>query len=97
MVQIKWLREAKEDLKDIYAYISKDSEKYAKRQVNRIWERTLILKQQIRSGKEVEELNRKDVRELIEGPYRIIYRIIDEESVHILMIHRSSRDLFKRK
>ena len=97
MVQIKWLREAKEDLKDIYAYISKDSEKYAKRQVNRIWERTLILKQQIRSGKEVEELNRKDVRELIEGPYRIIYRIIDEESVHILMIHHSSRDLFKRK
>jgi len=97
MAQIKWLREAKEDLRDIYEYISKDSRKYAERQVNRIWERTLILNQQIRAGKVVQELNREDIRELIEGKYRIIYQIINEELVHLLMIHHSSRDLSKRE
>ena len=36
MVEIEWLTEAKEDLKDIYDYISRDSKRYAKRQVDRI-------------------------------------------------------------
>lgn len=97
MVQIKWLKEARDDLKEIYDYISKDSERYAERQVERIQERTFILREQIRSGKRVDELFNNDVRELIEGRYRIIYRIVNEQLVHILMIHHSSRDLSKRK
>ena len=97
MVQIKWLKEARDDLKEIYDYISKDSERYAERQIERIQERTFILREQIRSGKRVDELFNNDVRELIEGRYRIIYRIVNEQLVHILMIHHSSRDLSKRK
>jgi addiction module RelE/StbE family toxin len=96
MVQIKWLKDAKYDLQEIYDYISKDSERYAERQVERILERTWVLKKQIESGKQVEEINRKDIRELIEGRYRIIYRIVSKTMVHILMIHHSSRDLSRR-
>jgi plasmid stabilization system protein ParE len=31
MVEIRWLEEARDDLKDIYDYISRDSKRYAKR------------------------------------------------------------------
>lgn len=34
MVQIRWLKEAKDDLKEIFDYISSDSVRYAKLQVD---------------------------------------------------------------
>lgn len=72
MVRINWTFQAKDDLKDIAEYISKDSKRYAKLQVTRLKIRTRILKTQIRSGKIVPEINRENIRELIEGSYRII-------------------------
>ncbi|WP_374443481.1 type II toxin-antitoxin system RelE/ParE family toxin [Epilithonimonas sp.] len=36
------------------------------------------------------------MREIIEGNYRIIYRIISENEVHILMVHHGARDLIRR-
>ena len=33
MVRVKWLKSAKDDLRDIYEYISLDSKRYAKHQV----------------------------------------------------------------
>jgi addiction module RelE/StbE family toxin len=96
MVQIKWLRKALLDLQDIYDYISKDSERYAQRQINKIVKRTIILKTQLECGKIVPEINRSDIRELVEGRYRIIYKIVNDNLVHILMIHHSLRDLSRR-
>ena len=32
MVRVKWLKSAKDDLRDIYEYISLDSKRYAKHQ-----------------------------------------------------------------
>jgi len=96
MVEVRWLIEAQEDLREIYDYISKDSERYANRQVERIFDRVQGIKGQIRSGKIMEEFSDKTIREIIEGRYRIIYRIINENLIHILMIHHSSRDLQKR-
>jgi len=97
MVQIRWTLIAKNDLKDISDYISKDSTKYAKLQIIRIKHRTQIVKQQIRVGKPVPEFQNEKIRELLEGRYRIIYKIISEEQVDILTVHHSSRDLSKRR
>ncbi len=36
MVQIKWLKSANTDLKEIYDFISLDSKRYAKHQVEKI-------------------------------------------------------------
>ena len=96
MVQIRFLLVAKNDLKDIYDYIALDSKKYAKYQVEKIKNKTEILKSQIEIGKIVEEIGNPKIRELIEGNYRIIYRIVDKKTIHILMIHHSARDLSKR-
>ncbi|HCT55062.1 MAG TPA: type II toxin-antitoxin system RelE/ParE family toxin, partial [Balneola sp.] len=49
----------------------------------------------INSGKLVRELEREDIRELVEGNYRIIYKIINNNMIHILMIHHNARDLTK--
>ena len=59
MVRINWTFQAKDDLKDIAEYISKDSKRYAKLQVTRLKTRTRVLKTQIRSGKIVPEINQK--------------------------------------
>lgn len=96
MVEIRWLEEAKNDLNEIFDYIALDSKKYASRQVEKIVSKTQLIKKLIRSGKVVEEINNPDIRELIEGNYRIIYRIIDEKTVDILMIHHSARNLKNR-
>lgn len=99
MVQIKWLKEAKKDLKEVFEYIALDSKRYAQLQIENIVSKTKILKDPnfTRSGKLVKELGREDVRELVEGNYRIIYKIIEEDLVHILLIHHSARDLSQRK
>jgi plasmid stabilization system protein ParE len=44
MVQIRWLEEAKTDLKEIFEYISLDSKRYARLQTERIQQHTKILK-----------------------------------------------------
>jgi len=97
MVRINWTFQAKDDLKDIAEYISKDSKLYAKLQVTRLKTRTRILKTQTRSGKIVSEINQEDIRELIEGNYRIIYKIVKDNQIDILTIHHSARDLTRRE
>ena len=96
MVRIKWLKSAKLDLKDIYDYISHDSMRYAQLQIVKIQTKTEIIKSNIFIGKIVRETNDANIREITEGNYRIIYRIISENEIHILMIHHGARDLFRR-
>ena len=97
MVQVKWTTLSVEDLKGIYDYISRDSAKFAKIETIKLKLRTNILKTHPFAGKEVPEINNEIIRELIEGNYRIIYKIIDAKTVHILTIHHASRDLTKRQ
>jgi toxin ParE1/3/4 len=97
MVQINWTFQSKDDLKNIAEYIAKDSKKYAGLQLMRIRQRTKILTSQIYSGKIVPEMDKQNIRELIEGNYRIIYLIVNKERIDILTVHHSARDLTKRK
>jgi toxin ParE1/3/4 len=97
MVQIRWTNLAAEDLKGIYDFISRDSKAYAKIQVVRIRTRTKILKDYPLSGKLIPEYQDERYRELIEGSYRIIYKLIDDNTIDILTIHHSARDLSKRE
>ena len=96
MVQIKWLPEAKFDLKEIYDYIALGSKKYAKIEVQKIKIRTEILKLEPEIGKIVEEVNNPKVKEIVFGNYRIIYRNVSSKIIDILMIHHGARDLQRR-
>ena len=92
MVQLNWTLLARNDMKAIFEYISKDSKKYAKLEILKIKSRTQVLKEQPLIGKEVIESGNIDVRELVEGNYRIIYKMVDNDSIDILTIHHCSRN-----
>lgn len=96
MVRIKWTSQSLEDLKGIYEYIAMDSKKYAKLQVVKLRSRTQILKSNPSAGKRVPELNQDQFRELVEGNYRIIYKILSTSRIDIITIHHSARDLSQR-
>ena len=92
MVQLNWTLLARNDLKAIFEYISKDSKKYAKLEILKIKSRTQVLKEQPLIGKEVIESGNIDVCELVEGNYRIIYKMVDNDRIDILTIHHCSRN-----
>lgn len=96
MVRIKWLKSAKTDLKEIYDFISLDSKRYARFQIEKIQNKTEILKTGMLTGKRVSEMDDDNVREIFEGNYRIIYRIISENEIHILLVHHGAKDILLR-
>jgi len=93
MVKLIWTDQAIEDLEGIGDYIAETSERYAKLTVEKLFDRTQILKTFPLSGRVVPEKNEEGVRELIEGSYRIIYEVISEYQINILTVHHSARDL----
>ena len=96
MVQIRWLIEAKEDLKEIYEFIGLDSKRFAKHQVQQIKNRTQILKTHPLIGKMVREFEDPNLREIVSGDYRVIHRIVSTKLIHIVLIHHGARELEKR-
>jgi addiction module RelE/StbE family toxin len=93
MVKLIWTDQAINDLGDIGDYIAENSEKYAKLTVKKLFERTDILKTFPKAGRVVPEKNEDNLRELIEGNYRIIYEIVSTEQINILTLHHNARDL----
>lgn len=93
MVKLIWTDQAIDDLGDIGDYIAENSERYAKLTIQKIYDRTKILKSFPQAGRIVPEKNEENVRELIEGSYRIIYEIISDQVIYILTVYHSARDL----
>jgi len=91
MVKIVWTDKAIDDLDDIGHYIAIDSEKYAKIVVNRLFKAVDVLERHPRIGRMVPEFNNKDIREMINGSYRIVYTIKSQFQIDILTIHHSVR------
>lgn len=80
-------------MKSIFEFIARDSKKYATLHVLKIKAKTKLLKKRPRLGKTVPEKGDETVRELIEGNYRIIYKIVTPKRIDILTIHHGARDL----
>ena len=91
MVEIKWTDFAIENLNDIGDYIEKDSFKYAEIVVNYLFDSVEILEQHPLAGRMVSEFNDTNIRELIRGSYRIVYKILNENRIDILTIHHSAQ------
>lgn len=89
--KVNWTNLALEDIANIAEFISKDSFYYAQLQTERFFARVEILESHPHSGRIVPELSKNELRELIEGSYRIVYRIVSHERLDILTVHHSSR------
>jgi plasmid stabilization system protein ParE len=89
-VRVVWSDKAKHQLRGIHAYIAQDSERYATRMVDRITNRTKQFALFPLSGRMTPEFGDEKIREVIEGPYRIIYQIRPETIVIAAVVHSSS-------
>ena len=95
MVKIRWTELSVDDLKSIRDYIAQDSVRYASITINRIYDRAQILSRQPLSGRIVPEFDDPKIKKLIIGNYRLVYLIINEESIEVLRIYNSARLLKK--
>lgn len=90
MTLVRWTDQAAEDLEAIREFIERDSPRYGRLVAERLFDATQRLELFPLSGRAVPELGRDDVREMIIGDYRIVYRLKGETAV-LLTVFRSSR------
>jgi addiction module RelE/StbE family toxin len=86
-MKVHWTDSALKHLLDIYEYISQNSPFYAKRMVDRLTKRSEQIADFPISGRNVPEYPAEDIRELIEKPYRIIYRIKPDQIDVLAVVH----------
>lgn len=96
MVKIVWTEISIADLKEIFDFIANDSERYASITIQNIYNRAQDLISNPLLGRIVPEINEKSIREIIEGNYRVIYRLKIEPQIDILRVFHSAR-LLKKK
>ena len=90
MAQISWTKKSLKDLRAINDYISLDSSFCAARFISKLISRVDQLIEFPESGRMGPEKNVPEIRELIEGNYRIFYRL-QKEKITILRIHNAAR------
>ncbi|MDO8930625.1 MAG: type II toxin-antitoxin system RelE/ParE family toxin [Bacteroidota bacterium] len=94
MVKIIWTQLALADLKNIHDYISTESPVYANRMIEKLIARVTLLNSFPESGRIVPEFEQKSIRELIEGNYRIVYKI-HPDHIGIARVHHTAKLLRK--
>jgi addiction module RelE/StbE family toxin len=86
-MKVHWTDTAQEHLAAIHAYIAQDSPEYATRMVDRLTRRSQQIAGFPLSGRRVPEYDMDQIREVIEGAYRIIYHIRPDQIDVLAVIH----------
>ena len=90
MTTIRWTEQAVADLEAIRDYVARDSVKYAALLIERLiasLDRVALLPE---IGRIVPEYQRPDIRELIQGSYRVVYRLRSDQ-VEVLTVFHGAR------
>ena len=91
-MRVHWTNRALDHLLAIHEYVAQNSEIYAERLVDRLTRRSEQIGLFPQSGRMVPEYKRADIREVIERPYRIIYRV-KEDQIDVLSVVHSAQQL----
>jgi plasmid stabilization system protein ParE len=86
-MKVHWTETAEGHLDAVYAFIAQDSPAYAKRTIDRLTRRSQQIADFPFSGRRVPECDLEQIREVIEGPYRIIYYIKPDQIDILAVIH----------
>src|SRR4051812_23756416 len=92
MGQVRWTEPALDDVRHILEYVARDSPRYSEKLGDRFVEAPLRLVDEPRTGWQVPEYDRDDVRELLVATFSLIYVIRDDDCYVATVIH-GSRDL----
>jgi toxin ParE1/3/4 len=90
MAQVKWTPQALDDLEAICLFIARDSPQMAGIFAERAFRAMDRVTNYPRLGRVVPELGIQNVREIILGSYRLIYRIREDE-VQVVTVHHGAR------
>ena len=84
---VNWTDFAKARLHKIHQYIAEDSPMVADKTIKRLTERSIQIANFPQTGRKVPEFKHPDIREILERPYRIIYRILPNRIDVLTVIH----------
>ena len=87
--KIYWTLQAREDMRAIRAHIARDAPATATAYVRRLRESVGRLRGYPFSGQVVPEIGREEIREILHGNYRLIYRV-SKRRVDILTVFHSA-------
>ncbi|HVM60509.1 MAG TPA: type II toxin-antitoxin system RelE/ParE family toxin [Verrucomicrobiae bacterium] len=93
-MNVHWTETAQGHLDAIYHYIAQNSPEYAKRTVDRLTRRSQQIGDFPQSGRVVPEYQLEQIREVIEGSYRIIY-YINPDQVDVLAVIHTARNVLR--
>jgi len=88
---VAWSEQAVAQLQAIRDYLARSSPGYAQTLAERIVQRTEALADLPFLGPEVMEYGEESLRELFEHPYRILYRVSEEQVQIIAVVHAARR------
>ncbi len=93
-MKVHWTDTAIEQLSAIHAYHKQNSPAYAQRIVDRLTQRSQQIVNFPLAGRIVPEMNIPQIREVVEGPYRMIYYIKPDQIDVLTVIHGSQQILW---
>ena len=88
---VEWSEPAWDDLSGAAGFIARDSERYAAAFVEEVRTAAASLKDLAERGQIVPEFGDASVRELLVGPYRLIYKILPGKIIVLALIHGAQR------
>jgi len=92
-VKVLWTDAAVAQLEAIHDYFAQTSPGYARRVVDRLTKRSAQISAFPFSGRMVPEYELNEVREVIEGSYRIVYLVKEDEGqIEVLAVIHGSRE-----
>ena len=87
MRALRWTEHAVAQLAAVAEYVSLSSTVYAEHLVDRIARRLDQAREFPESGRVVPEFGRAEIRELIESPYRLVYRVHADAIEVVSVLH----------
>ncbi|HKV38626.1 MAG TPA: type II toxin-antitoxin system RelE/ParE family toxin [Blastocatellia bacterium] len=86
-MKVHWTAAARAGLRDIHSFVARSSPQYATKIIDRLTRRSQQIAKFPQSGRIVPEANDVNIREVLEGPYRIIYHSLENEIDIIAVVH----------
>ncbi len=86
-MRVHWTNRAKSRLRLIHDYIAREAPMVADMVVEKLLRRSILIGQAPLAGRQVPEYQRDDLREVLERPYRVIYRIRTDRIDVVSVMH----------
>ncbi len=90
MARVVWTEKALDDFENLLDYIGKDAPMAACRFAQQMIGRVELLQDHPLLGSEVPEDDTHTYREVLQGGFRIIYRV-EEDTIYLVTIHHAAR------